>query len=290
MKIQELYIQFELKVKTGHCYLHERYNNDKLFIDFRNSYGVRLKKDDEEFLIDILNDEEWKWFVPNVLRVLEYFSDRLYQKLLYIAVNTSDPSFNLSFIEPCCRVYGAFEVEELLLEYVKNGTREERLNALNGFYWTNVTKIYKYTFKWQWSTNSYKDYRYENDKMIYEEMSPKKYLEYSTKLKKAKFDKYKILLHEFISSNDFEIRYNIALILPKNTDEYPEELKNLASKYLVIKERETIPDNWNDFEDLRNTKFVLFRKIKYYLQKKRNNKNKHLISLKTKNTAGNTRL
>ncbi len=247
MTIQNLFTEFQKLVKEDKLYLCERYNNADLFLDFRKTYGLHLKKEDEQFLITLLQDKQWLWFVPNVLRVLEWFPKRLFYELIKKAINTKDPSSNNNFIDPCLRVYNVFLIDDILIEHIKNGTTEEKLGAINAFHWTrphiktycsgeNFEHEETFGYKPKWS-DQFNMYDWPSD---LNKMDEKEFKEYHKKSKAMMQRRYKILLQEFLDNEDPDIRYRITLSLPSKVKDFPTPLEKSAKQYFKLKKRKGI--------------------------------------------------
>ncbi len=244
MTIEKLFTEFKKLVEEDKIYVYERYNNANLFLDFRKAYGITLKPKDENFLIELLQDEQWQWFVPNALRVLEGFPKNLFHELIKKAVHTSDPSFNNNFIDPCLRVYDAFPIDKLLITYLKNGTKKEKIGALNAFYWTrpHIRTYYSgkdfkdketFGYKSRWN-EEFNVYDWSRD---LEKMNQMEFEEYSKKVNVMILNRTAILLEEFFSQEDLDIRYHITLCLPKHIKNFPKTLHKEAKRYFNLKKK-----------------------------------------------------
>ncbi len=236
MTIEELFNLFQSHVEQEKVFLYERYENDQLFIAFRNSYGKHLDESESTYLTEILRDEEWKWFVPHVVRVMEKFPNSLLEALMHTAINEKDPSYNGIFIDPCIRVYDVFSVNKIVLGYLKNGTYEEKIGALKAIYWTrpHIVSVgndtFGYRFEWLDSENCY-DWRNMNTQEYFrmDKIEEEAYFE---KIGLLKNQRMEVLLNEFLGTSDGRIRYQISLYLPKDIKKFPKELSEDARLYV----------------------------------------------------------
>ena len=87
MKIKDLHINFKELVKKKEIFLYDKYNSHDIFIQFRKSNKGILNNEEEEYLINLLSKEKEKWFVPQVLRVMESFSENLMEKSIEAGKN-----------------------------------------------------------------------------------------------------------------------------------------------------------------------------------------------------------
>ncbi len=84
--------------------------------DFIAKRKIHNNVDEKEmpFIIELLNDENKKWFVASYINTVDSFNKELFKKLIEVGVNTPDPSYNSLFIHPCSRVFGCNKVLEEL--------------------------------------------------------------------------------------------------------------------------------------------------------------------------------
>ncbi|UCV04947.1 hypothetical protein [Dechloromonas denitrificans] len=89
---------------------------------------------------------DWSWLAEGVgepnkkLFVAQVFQrqplpKRLFKPFLLAGVLEKNPSANRYFIEPCVRSFGTQAVNEVLLQYLKEGTNEEKAGAASAMYW-----------------------------------------------------------------------------------------------------------------------------------------------------------
>lgn len=287
MKIKELHIKFKELVNKKEIFLYEKYNSHEIFIEFRESKNGILNKDDEEYLINQLKDEKEKWFVPNILRVVNSFSENLMINSLEAAIKIQDPSYNNNFLSPCKRVFD-LKVNDYLNSRFKSANKEDRIGILRAFYWVRDRRVHVtypdkrkevYAVNYYWNGNSFTSR--ENEKGE-NRMSEDEYKSYCKVADSKSDERIELLLNTFLEESDLEMKYRISLNLPKETQKYPEHLRGKAKKYL--NEKDEIPENISDLILIQKIKIPLFRKIlmKYFNWKNSRLKKKGLITLKDK--------
>lgn len=214
------------------------------------------------FLID--NDK--KWFVAHLLDNLDTFPDDLLEPMLLAAINEQDPSLNNDFVKPCRRVFDYVDIQNILLDIFRNGDKDKKIGVLKVLYWTRPTvhsitvhegnKIYKQqgydTFFWDYELKSFNE-DFKEDQKVFEKEQPRQETIYKEQLK--------TILSEFYLTTDMDLKYQIALRLPKELNDYPEELQNEAKTFLHDKVKEVIPNNIPESIKVQNINSTFFRRL-----------------------------
>jgi hypothetical protein len=225
-------------------------------------------------LKSLLVDNDKKWFVAHLLDNLNTFPIDLLEPMLIAAVNETDPSFNNDFIKPCRRVFHYVDIQKILLNIFRNGDTSKKIGVLKALYWARPT-VYSLTvhsgdkisiqqgydaFIWDDDIKSFNyDFNFVEDKSVFEKEHPKQHAAYTEQLK--------TILSEFYNTSDIELKYQIALRLPKETNEYPSELQAEAKAFLHDKTKQGIPQNITEFDKVHNIDNSLLRKL--FLKTKR---------------------
>jgi hypothetical protein len=194
---------------------------------------------DISLLKSFLVDNDKKWFVAHLLDNLDTFPIDLLKPMLQAAVNEIDPSFNNDFVKPCRRVFDYVDIQNILLDTFLSGDKDKKIGVLKVLYWARPT-VYSMTvhsgdtishqkgydnFVWDEELKEYNyDFNFVEDESVYKKESPKQNAAYRVQLK--------TLLLEFYETMDIELKYQIKLRLPKELDDYPEELKIEAKAFL----------------------------------------------------------
>lgn len=127
--IQLLYIKYLDKVINGDIFPERQRSNDEIFIRFRNEFHGRLSDVQEGELLELLNGNISKWFVPCLLNTIDSFSKKLMIQLIETAIDVKDLSYNESFLRPVTRVYD-LEVHRYLLKRFEWSTIKEKKEYL----------------------------------------------------------------------------------------------------------------------------------------------------------------
>jgi hypothetical protein len=221
---------------------------------------------DITILKDFLTDNDKKWFVAHLLDNLDTFPVDLLEPMLLTAVNEPDPSFNNDFIKPCRRVFDYVDIQNILLAIFRNGDKDKKIGVLKALYWARPTvysmtvhegnRIYEEqgydTFFWDNELNSFDD-DFKVDQKVFEQENPR--------LEAIYIEQVKTILSEFYKTTDIDLRYQIALLLPKELDDYPEELKTEAKAFLYDKEKQGIPTNISELDKVQNIDSSFLRKL-----------------------------
>jgi hypothetical protein len=222
----------------------------------------------KSFLVD--NDK--KWFVAHLLDNVDTFPLALLEPTLMAAVNEPDPSFNNEFIEPCRRVFDFVEIHNILLDTFRKGDKDKKIGALKALYWARPTvyemtvhegnKVYKQqgydTFFWDYELKSFNQ-DFKVDQKVFDQEHPRQEAIYKEQLK--------TILSEFYKTTDMDLKYQIALRLPKELNDYPEELQTEAKAFLHDKEKQGIPSNISELDKVQNIDGSFLRKL--FLKTKR---------------------
>jgi hypothetical protein len=230
----------------------DEWGRPNVLIQFRKQHKG-FTDSDINILKSFLIDDEKKWFVASLLDVLDSFPVDLLGPMLNAAVDESDPSFNNEFIRPCRRIFDYAEIQQILLDTFQAGNKKKKIGVLNALYWTQRTVYIRtiYTinedgsdqpqngkgydvFRWEPEFEAY-DSDFVEDLDVYERESPRQRAAYQRQIE--------ILISEFFTNDDLEVKYHISLQLPKEIDDFPIETRNQAEKYLIENKKQNIPTN-----------------------------------------------
>jgi hypothetical protein len=89
---------------------------------------------DWAWLSSALGDPQRKVFVALVFQ-RQPVPEHLLPALLQAGVVERNPSLNRIFIEPCVRSAGVQQINQRLLQYLREGTNEEKAGAASALYW-----------------------------------------------------------------------------------------------------------------------------------------------------------
>jgi hypothetical protein len=244
---------------------HNSYGRPQVLNQFRMQFKG-FSETDIETLKDFLLDDDKKWFVADLLDHLREFPRDLLRPMLYSAVIEPDTSFNNEFIKPCRRVFDYADIQKILLDIFQNGSKDEKIGVLKALYWARptvyslqvhsggkVTEQQGYdVFEWDDELKSYNyDFNFVEDKSIFEREHQSQQTAYKEQLK--------VILSEFYKTNDIELKYQIALRLPKELNDYPNELKEQAKQFLVDKNGQGIPNNISELDKVQHVKSSFLR-------------------------------
>jgi hypothetical protein len=177
-----------------------------------------LKPDDYQWFLGALLDEKRKWFVIFFLgEVIRGMPKKLYQPLIKAAVLEESSSQNRKFIELCLKTYGHREVYDTLLEYVKNGSNEEKKGAVRALYWAKPKLVFEKNAK----DHSFKNATPESKKLY-------------NSVRGLEIRKNNILLRAFIENEDTDVRRALIPALKLRVEYAPEEAKPLVEKVIEI--------------------------------------------------------
>lgn len=261
---------------------NNNYGRPQVLRHFRTQFKGFSDKDIST-LIYFLLDNDKKWFVAHLLDNLDVFPIDLLQPMLLAAVNESDPSFNNEFVKPCRRVFDYVDIQNILLDTFRNGDKATKIGVLKVLYWARPTvhsmtvhdrnKIYKQqgydTFFWDYELNSFND-DFKVDQKVFEQESPRQDAIY--------IEQVKTILKEFYNTTDIDLKYQIALRLPKELNDFPAELQIEAKAFLYDKEKQGIPSNISELDKVQNVNSSLLRRL--FLQTKKLFTKERSITLK----------
>ncbi|HVE59205.1 MAG TPA: hypothetical protein VNB22_20445, partial [Pyrinomonadaceae bacterium] len=139
MKNWESFCEQFLAIRGSRHYSREI----KSLVKILNRDKTGLKPEDYQWFLGALLDENRKWFVVFFLsEIIRGMPKKLYQPLIKAAVLEESSSQNRKFIELCLKTYGHREVYDTLLEYVKNGSNEEKKGAVRALYWAKPKLVF----------------------------------------------------------------------------------------------------------------------------------------------------
>jgi hypothetical protein len=251
--------QLEYLRKNNH------YGRPQVLKQFRMQFKS-FGDNDISVLKSFLVDNVKKWFVAHLLDNLDTFPSDLLKPMLIAAIDESDPSFNNEFVKPCRRVFDYVDIQNILLDIFNIGDNSQKIGVLKVLYWARPTvyeitvhegnKIYKQqgydTFFWDYELNSFDD-DFKVDQKVFEQESPRQEAVY--------IEQVKTILSEFYKTTDMELKYQIALRLPKELNDYPAELKTEAKTFLYDKETQGIPTNISELDKVQNIEGSFLRKL-----------------------------
>ena len=221
---------------------------------------------DISVLKSFLLDNDKKWFVAHLLDNLDTFPSDLLKPMLIAAVDEQDPSFNNEFVKPCRRVFNYVDIQKILLDIFRIGDISKKIGVLKVLYWARPTvyemtvhegnKILKQqgydTFFWDYELNSFDD-DFKVDQKVFEQENPRQQAIY--------IEQVKAILSEFYKTTDLDLKYQIALRLPKELNDYPEELQTEGKAFLHDKEKQGIPTNIPELDKVQNINSSFLRKL-----------------------------
>lgn len=183
-----------------------------------NRDKTSLKPEDYQWILDALLDEKRKRFVVFFLsEIIRGMPKKLYQPLIKATVLEESSNQNRKFIELCLKTYGHREVYDTLLEYVKNGSNEEKKGAVRALYWAKPKLVFPKDAK----DHSFKNATPESKKLY-------------NSVRGLELRKNNILLRAFIENEDLEVRRSIIPALKLRVEYAPEEAKPLVEQAIEI--------------------------------------------------------
>jgi hypothetical protein len=221
---------------------------------------------DIETIKSFLLENDKKWFVAHLLDNLDTFPVELLKPMLNAAVDEPNPSFNNEFIKPCRRVFDCIDIQKILLNIFQNGDVDKKTGVLKALYWARRT-VYKQTvyegskayhkygyskFFWDYELDSFNE-DFEEDEEVFRREAPKQEEAYNVQVK--------TLTAEFYKTKDIELKYQIALGLPRKVIDFPKDLRGEAASFLKSKERESVPNNIAELNKVQNVGSSFVRKI-----------------------------
>lgn len=261
---------------------NNHYGRPQVLRQFRMQFK-RFGDNDLSVLKSFLLDNDKKWFVAHLLDNLDTFPNDLLEPMLIAAVNEPDPSFNNEFVKPCRRVFDYVDIQNILLDKFRNGDKDKKIGVLKVLYWARPTvyemivhegnRVYKQqgyeTFFWDYELNSFDD-DFKVDEKVFLQENPRQEAIYKEQIK--------TILSEFYKTSDMDLKYQIALRLPKELKDYPEEFQNDAKAFLLDKEKQGIPHNLSELDKVQNIESSFFRRL--FLKTKRLFQKERGITLK----------
>ncbi|MGB0869641.1 MAG: hypothetical protein ACPGSD_08580 [Flavobacteriales bacterium] len=111
-------------------HLNQEFHTEFISLRMMNS---EVSENDIPFILELLNDINKKWFIASYLQTISNINNVLLKKFIEVGIQTTDPSYNRFFIEPCLRVFGCIKVIELL-ENSLNDNLENSSGVLSAVY------------------------------------------------------------------------------------------------------------------------------------------------------------
>ncbi|HJX10931.1 MAG TPA: hypothetical protein VJ733_10565 [Candidatus Binatia bacterium] len=175
-----------------------------------------IAQEDIDWFERALNDERRKWFVPFVLESTPDFPQALFMPMIHAAVYERNPSANRFFVEPCIGAFGHRRVKEALLGLVRSGSNSEKAGAVNALYWAEVEVVY------MGLTNLEKGVATPESRAAHDALID------------IWLAKRCLLLQEFVSNTDVDVRRSIVASLELDPGAYPDKLKPLVDQAIQI--------------------------------------------------------
>lgn len=207
---------------------------NEITIQFREE-NLTISEEAENEIIPYLQESlNSALLVLPLIWVIPHFSENLMLELLQCAIKVGNSSDNRYFIEPCLRVHGVFKVNEIMVDHVVNGNKQEKEGALMSFYWIkglvlvskgndpDNQKIMKKVYIWNGSY--YRDDHEQTDDL-------ETYIGEYEKMKKDRMRTFlKVVYQEF----DADVLYSLFKELPDSIadfdPEFAEDAKLLFDK------------------------------------------------------------
>lgn len=248
-----------------------------VLVQFRKVYKGFSQKN-VQLLISFLEDDEKKWFVADLLNVLESFPEDLLKPMLLTAVKEPDPSFNNEFVKPCRRIFDYLKIQDILLDLFEHGDKNQKIGVLRVYYWARPLVHERFIYQladkqsayntdfteirtkgidriiWNNKSRTYEDhFHFEENIELYNEVYPAQ--------KRLYVKRTLRLIAEFFQTKDVELKYYIALALPKELKDFPEEIQQESVKFLMLKEKQGIPGNALELEIVKQKSSPIIRRI-----------------------------
>ncbi|MBT28293.1 MAG: hypothetical protein CMO01_01440 [Thalassobius sp.] len=103
---------------------------------FKKEYPI-INYDLQKQLIDCLNTKHKQEFVGDLMYYYDQIPDMLINKLLIVAINYKDPSFNRIFINPSIKAIGTKKIIDKLVILFKTADKKTKIGISKLFYWIN---------------------------------------------------------------------------------------------------------------------------------------------------------
>lgn len=242
MPLSKLLKSYQNQINDESIFLRVMYEVPTIFLEFRKQNGPLLSPEDEHFLIEILKDDEWKWFATHVISGIKDFGEPLMHQLVQTAVLVDEIFLGDDFILPCLRVYDVFPVIDLLVEFLQYGSPKEKRGAACAFYyarprlaWTRSRKFWSE----KWILKGY-HHSFDDEKISWRglgsepPMSPEELQAYLPRVKAMVYKREKALLRAFFENDAPELRHYISLRLPKSLASFSDGLENDAKRYFTM--------------------------------------------------------
>lgn len=189
----------------------------KIFLLLRNKFGADLSKQQEEVIFELLKEYEPRFFVMQLLNVMNRFSIEMMKRFIDFSIEEEDAQLSISLLKPLIRVYDYRVDLELQCKFVTANIDLKRriLRIFNSLNSSNL-----FTMSSNKSNNtSGKRYLWTGNKFI-------KTLAISDQVRK-----------DYEVSADLIYKKKIALFLNTYHDCKDEDLKDMISKYVDSREK-----------------------------------------------------
>lgn len=235
--ILELFQLYCHKVRLGKILPKQGNINHPIFLSFRKRTGGKLTKNQELYLIQLLNGRTTKWFVPHVLNVTDYFSLQTMRILLDVAIRTRDSKHISHFLNPASRVFD-LKVNLDLQERLRAAHPKFKKRILWLLFCAESRKRFRinkdgnmegYGAKYSWSST-----RFVNNVA----MDDEDFRNYCRSIQLVNYNKFDILLDEYFKTSKVKLKKSISQFLPKELEKYPDTLHKQAEAYLRTEQLE----------------------------------------------------
>ncbi|WP_020531058.1 hypothetical protein [Flexithrix dorotheae] len=288
MTVKELYNKWNDQLKRGEIRADGIFSFPEIVYEIRESNKIWNDKDINCFT-EYLKNNDYKWFVANLFALQENIPEQLLEPFINAAIDEPDPSFNRKFINPCLRVFGFEKVFELLDKRFLEGNKPIKIGVCNAYYWARSPLVYVSNrngpletkgYLSKWNGNYYGDYDWDTDSHF--EMEELKVLECEKITNRLLAKRRKLLIEEFLSNHDTDLRYHIKLALPDKFTSFSHENKELAISYLEELKKDFVPDHYQELKlKKRLGIFGKNRLVCSFLNwKRRRDRNKELLTFK----------
>lgn len=217
----------------------------RLLLQYRHANPVLTPHDEESMILELM-DPKKSSRVAFVLRIMPGFSRSLLRAMIKAACDCMDPSSNRIFIEPCTRFFDAFAVNDVVLDFVVNGTKEEKIGAMRCFYWIR-SRIVRFQIcngpmqeeliEYRWNGKAYTN---QDENRKYLSLGEAALNEYKPKVELMLATRQKILLDRLSVETDVDVLLALFRELPESPDVFPDEFQSMARKLYLANERELV--------------------------------------------------
>jgi hypothetical protein len=236
-----------------------------------------------ELLKSFLADNNTKWFVANLISVLDSFPEDLLRPILTAATDEPDPSLNNEFVKPCRRVFSYLKIQNILLDLFTTGNKTRKIGVLKVFYWARPTVYEQHIISGDENIfiKGKEKFHWDEEAKIFDDTFVEDIETFNWEFaKQQEFYIFRtlFLIREFEKSQDMELRYHLSLRLADKIENFPPEIEKEASRYLKLKLELGTPTDILEFEKVEHINSPVLRRsaLRFF----RLLRNKNLITLK----------